>query len=308
MVHQVAVIGEGVIDRFLEPAGPRDVIGGSPLNTAVALQRAGVNCDWWGRMSTSVEGDALVDYASRNGVAGSTIVRDDSPATLVTIELNADGVPSYGFHLDGASDWGWTESELDELGRYSVIQIGSLTSVIEPGSTALLHRLKKLRSSSTPPIITFDPNARPKAAKSSEDADRIRARVLELLAIADFVKVSDEDLEWLVPSLDPEASAAHWSTLGPRLVVMTCGAQGSLAFRNGQQLTRVASTNVDVVDTVGAGDTFMAWLLRSIVEDHAGTIPEDVNQVAAMLSSAAKAAAITCSRKGCNPPQRAEVL
>ncbi len=305
---EVAVIGEGVIDRFLESSGARDVIGGSPLNTAVALRRAGVECDWWGRMSTGAEGEALVAYAAENGVAGVGVLRVDSPATLVTIELNSQGVPAYGFHLEGASDWGWTSEELQGLSAYKVIQIGSLTSVLEPGSSALLARLRELKASATPPVITFDPNARPKAVKSVDEAQQVRSRVSEFLTIADFVKVSDEDLDWLNPGVAALDSAQIWSTVGPKLVVMTRGSEGAIAFCDGKVVASTPGVKVDVVDTVGAGDTFMAWLLRSLVEEYAANIPLDTEAVTAMLTQSAAAAAVTCSRKGCNPPRREEIL
>ena len=308
MPAKVAVVGEAVIDRFLEPNGARDVIGGSPLNTAVALRRAGVECDWWGRMSSGTEGEALAAYAEDNSVGGNRVLRTDEPATLVTIELNAAGVPSYGFHLDGASDWGWTTDELSGLKEFSVIQIGSLATVMEPGSSALLETLSALAALENPPLISFDPNARPKAAKDSDDAQRMRNRVEQFVSLSNFIKVSDEDLEWLHPNSDPLNSAAQWSLKGPELVIMTRGSEGAVAFRHGFEVASTPGLHVDVVDTVGAGDTFMAWLLRCIVEEHNLQVPTDAADIAHIMSEAAHAAAITCSRKGCNPPLRAEVL
>jgi fructokinase len=308
MSATVAVIGEAVIDRFLESDGPRDVIGGSPLNTAVALKRAGVDVNWWGRMSSGPEGAALVAYADENGVGGSSVKIVDEPATLVTIELNAEGVPSYGFYLEGAADWGWSVSDLGGLSDYKVLQIGSLGAVLEPASSAILQVITEMKASGTAPLITYDPNARPKAANNEAEANRVRARVEELVAVADLVKVSDEDLEWLHQGVDPLESARLWSTAGPRLVVMTRGGSGAVAFVDGQEIASVPGVLTEVVDTVGAGDTFMAWLLRSIVAEHSCTVPSDLDAVTRVLTQAAQAAAITCSRKGCNPPFAAEVL
>lgn len=308
MSARVAVIGEAVIDRFLEPEGPRDVIGGSPLNTAVALKRAGVDVNWWGRMSDGTEGKALLAYAEQNGVSGDSVRVVSEPATLVTIELNDQGVPNYGFYLDGAADWGWTQDDLNGLRNYDVIQIGSLGAVLEPGSSAILSTIQNLRDSSPAPLISYDPNARPKAAKDEAEANRVRARVEEFIAVSDLVKVSDEDLEWLHGGVDPSESARIWSTRGPQLVVMTRGGEGAIAFAHGQEIARIPGVQTTVVDTVGAGDTFMAWLLRSVVADHSAQLPTDINAILVMLKQAAQAAAITCSRKGCVPPYASEVL
>lgn len=309
MNHQVAVIGEGVIDRFLEGNGQRDVIGGSPLNTAVAARRTGIEATWYNRVSTSPEGQAIAAYARDNSVAGPGMLMVDEPASIVSIEINEAGVPQYQFALEGASDWNWSEAEMDAfLSAAPVLQVGSLTAVLEPVSSALLSALRSAKKRRTPPLLCYDPNARPKAAADAASADRMRRRVLDFVAIADLVKVSDEDLEWLAPGVPPTASATTWSTLGPKLVIMTRGADGSAAFANGVKVCDVDSTPTDLVDTVGAGDTFMAWLLRAVVQDFGNAIPMQPQDIATMLRQAGQAAAITCSRKGCNPPYRAEVL
>lgn len=308
MRDAVAVVGEGVIDRFIGAGVVSDVIGGSPLNTAVALQRAGVNADWWGRMSTGSEGRALLTYAHANKVAGKGLRTVDEPATIVTIELDSNGIPTYGFHLEGAADWGWSCADLADLSDYAVVQVGSLAAVIEPGSTALLQRIRALSTSSSRPLISYDPNARPSAFTNDDDARRVRHRVEEFVQIVDLIKVSDEDLEWLHPDVNPEVSAAKWSTQGPSLVVVTRGEAGAIAFRDGAPCADIPGSSTQVVDTVGAGDTFMAWLLRGIVFEHEGSIPTEDARITALLEQAAKAAAITCSREGCNPPLLHEVL
>ena len=309
MSTAVAVLGEGVIDRFERTTGVQDVIGGSPLNTAVALRRAGVDSTWWNRVSTDAEGQAIFDYAQLNGVAGAGVFRVPEPTSIVTVRLNEAGVPAYEFSLDGAADWGWAEAELAGFDLpYSVLQVGSLTTALEPGCTRLYEHLLALHSRSQRPLVAFDPNARPKAARDEAHADLMRARALAIVPLADLVKVSDEDLEWLAPEAPPSATAMKWSTLGPRLVVMTKGAEGAAAFVEGVMVAEVPIHRLPLVDTVGAGDTFMAWLLRSVVVDHGVSVPVEPAAVAKMLEQAAKAAAINCSRAGCVPPTLAEVL
>jgi fructokinase len=306
MKQQVAVIGEGVIDRFFDFEGSRDVIGGSPLNTAVALRRAGVDATWWAKISNTDEGSAILSYAQSNGVAGAGAKTIDAAAAIVGIHLNADGVPSYDFALENAADWQWQPEDFEGLAAYTAVQIGSLTSVMEPGAGHIFHALQYLRTKTGRPLISYDPNIRPKAADSAEAAARIRNSVQKLLTVADVVKVSDEDLEWLDPNQDPAKTAQQWSqTPGVQIVVMTRGANGAVAFVNGNLAAEVAGVKVEVIDTVGAGDTFMAWLLMQILES--GQVPTDSAQLTSILALSAKAAAVTCSRAGCNPPLRNEV-
>jgi fructokinase len=306
MNQQVAVIGEGVIDRFFDAAVSRDVIGGSPLNTAVALRRAGVDATWWAKISNTAEGTAILGYAQNNGVAGEGAEILDAPAAIVGIHLNAEGVPSYDFALDNAADWQWQPEDFVGLASYSAVQVGSLTSVIEPGAGNIYKALQNLRTTAHRPLISYDPNIRPKAADSAESAARIRGYVQKLLSVADIVKVSDEDLEWIDANQESAETARQWSqTPSIQIVVMTRGANGAAAFVNGKLVAEVPGVKVEVIDTVGAGDTFMAWLLMQILET--GRVPEDPTELTSILSLSAKAAAVTCSRAGCNPPLRDEV-
>lgn len=309
MSARVAVLGEGLIDRFVRASGVEDVIGGSPLNTAVALRRAGVEATWWNRVSSDPEGELIYQYALRNEVVGEGVIRTSEPTGVVTIHIDDRGVPSYDFALTGAADWGWQEQELEGFDSpYAVLQVGSLTTALEPGAAVLFSHLQRLHQRAERPLISFDPNARPQAATDDRRAEQMRQRALDLVPLADLVKVSDEDLAWLAPGTPPTATALAWSTAGPQLVVMTKGAEGAAAFVGGVKVAEVPVHPLPLVDTVGAGDTFMAWLLRSVVVDHAVSVPTEPTAVAQMLRSAAKAAAITCSRAGCNPPALAEVV
>jgi fructokinase len=307
MKQQVAVIGEGVIDRFIEPTGVRDVIGGSPLNTAVAMRRAGVDATWWAKVSNSVEGKAIFSYAQQNSVTGPNTSTVEAPAAIVNIELNSAGIPRYDFAIANAADWQWSVEDLEGLSEFIAVQVGSLTSVMEPAASNILRTLNALRTRSEQrPTISYDPNIRPKAADSPEDEKRIKAIVQQLVAVADIVKVSDEDLEWIDTDTPPAETARGWSELeGVQLVVMTRGANGAIAFAGGEEVAEIPGVQVEVVDTVGAGDTFMAWLLKGILDN--GSVPKESDHVAAILHKAAKAAAVTCSRSGCNPPLLSEV-
>lgn len=307
MNQQVAVIGEGVIDRFFDAVDSRDVIGGSPLNTAVALRRAGIDATWWAKISNTAEGQAILEYAQSNGVAGDGTSIIDAPAAIVGIHLNPEGVPSYDFALENAADWQWQPADFFHLSKYAAVQVGSLTSVIEPGAGHILHALQNLQRLPNRPLISYDPNIRPKAADSAEAARRIRSYVEQHLRVADVVKVSDEDLQWLDSINEPADTARQWSLIpSVQIVVMTRGADGAAAFIDGALVAEVAGIQVEVADTVGAGDTFMAWLLMQILE--LGKVPTEAPAITLLLTTSAKAAAVTCSRAGCNPPLRSEVL
>ena len=300
---KIAVIGEGVIDRFVDESGHRDVLGGSALNAAVALARSGVPCTWFGRMSRDAEGESLVAYAQAEGVAAG-VVRVEEPASIVTVML-AQGSPTYEFALAGASDWGWQTAELSGLSSFDLIQVNSLTAVLEPSSTHLFEYLNSLRNSVSNLIVSYDPNARPRAASTETEAEAMKARIERYVKLANFVKVSDEDLEWIRPDHSPTQTAELWSTWGPAVVIMTRGASGAVAYIDGQEVASIPGVTIELVDTVGAGDTFMAWLLRGI--HHLGHLPTTHDELVSVMSVAARAAAITCSRPGCQPPYEDEV-
>ncbi len=305
---KVAVIGEGVIDRFIDGSSHRDVIGGSGLNTAVAMRRAGVDATWFTRLATDPNGLKLSQYAHDEGVLSDSPFVGKEPASLVKVILKPDGQPSYEFSLEGAVDWNWNSDELQALANgFDIVQIGSLSAVLDPGADLLLQTIRSFKQSSNPPLVTYDPNARPSAAKDEFQAEQMRSRIQAMVQVSDLVKVSDEDLFWLKPGVDPSESARVWSTQGPKLVVLTLGANGSKAFSEGTEIASVSGEKTNVVDTVGAGDTFMAWLVAQIAHDYDSRIPSNSAEVTSLLQTASKAAAITCSREGCKPPYAGEL-
>lgn len=307
-MSKVAVIGEGVIDRFINGDSHTDVIGGSGLNTAVAMKRAGVDAVWFTRLASDTNGIKLSQYARTEGVLADSPIEGLEAASLVKVILQSDGQPTYEFSLEGAVDWNWSESELNQLSnQFAVVQIGSLSAVLDPGADLLRSAVSQLKSGSNPPLITYDPNARPSAAQNGSQAELMRTRIQNMVELADLVKVSDEDLVWLKPGMDPIESARQWSNEGPQLVVLTRGSKGSKAFRHGQEISSIDGEKIDVVDTVGAGDTFMAWLVALIVLKFSCAIPTSSEKITSLLSTASKAAAITCSREGCKPPYANEL-
>lgn len=295
-----AIIGEGVIDRFISNDSYVDVVGGSGLNTAIATRFAGLDADWVTLISKDRPGKTIADYASERGVFPRNTPQISNPTPLVEISLKADGSPNYSFQLDNACDWQWTLESLQVLNTYDVVHLTSLSGVLQPGADALYEFLSSRKPSL---LFTYDPNARPSALKPHEESFA-KSRIVELVRLANIVKVSEEDLHWISP-MSANESAARWSTLGPTFVVLTRGEEGVSLFIDGQLIAEIAGVHTQVIDTVGAGDTIMAWILHTIEKE--GTLPSPTALVSG-LKLAVKAAAITCSRQGCKPPKASEVL
>ncbi len=307
---KATVVGEVVIDRFFQADGSAmDVVGGSASNTAIALQRAGVETALRARFSRDAAGRVLRAHNEAEHLDLSAAPDVDEPASIVEVRLAADGQPAYVFRLEGAADWQWTAEELATPlpEGTGVVLVGSIASVRSPGGPRTRDWLTQL---SPRPLIAFDPNARPAAAQTEEAAREMRAGVADWCRIADFIKVSDEDLRWLSPGVAENHQAAAWSQ-DAAFVVMTRGANGSAVFVDGEMVCEVPGERIEVADTVGAGDTFMAWLIRGTLlatEQHSlRELAHDTGALRAIVTKAGRAAAINCTRRGCNPPFAEEV-
>ena len=307
---RATVIGEVVIDRFFQPDGSvTDVPGGSAANTAIALQRSGVQTSLRARFSRDAAGRALRAHNAAELLDLSAAPDVDDPASVVEIRLADDGQPTYVFRLAGAADWQWTAEELATPlpSETALVHVGSLASVLEPGGPRIRDWIDSLPSR---PLISFDPNARPAAVERGEQAEALRAGVRAWCRIADFIKVSDEDLRWLAPGIPEGEQAAAWSR-DTGFVVMTRGGAGSAVYVEGRLVLEVPAAPVTVVDTVGAGDTFMAWLIRGVLlaceSRTLHDLAHDDAALRAIVETAGRAAAITCSRRGCNPPHLVEM-
>src|SRR5262245_13518118 len=277
----VAVIGEGVADAFPSSATSdgldlRVRPGGSPLNTAVALARLDVPTRFLGRLSRGLLGTMLREHLAASGVDLSASVVADGTACLAIAAVDAEGRTSYEFYLRGATDWDWRPEEL-AAGRVAGavgVHTGSLALALQPGAALIEALLSAARAGAT---ISIDPNVRPGIVP----AEAYRAAIERWCALADIVRLSDEDLAVLRPGAAFDDVCAEWHAAGVRLVVLTRGGEGALASLSGARVA-VPAVPVDVVDTVGAGDSFTAGLLRWLwLHGHlrarlAGTKPDDV--------------------------------
>lgn len=306
----MTVVGEVVIDRFFHADGSVvDVAGGSSANTAIALQRSGIDTALRARFSVDDAGRALRAHNAAEGLDLTGAPDAAEPASIVEVRLAADGQPSYVFRLSGAADWQWTDAELATPlpPGTQLVHFGSIAAVWQPGAGRMREWIAQL---SPRPLVSFDPNARPAAAATDADAALMRNGIEAWVRIADFVKVSDEDLRWIAPGVSEDEHAKRWSQ-ETAFVVMTRGADGASVFVDGEHLFDVPGMRTTVVDTVGAGDTFMAWLIRGVLialeQQSLAKLAHNTAALKDIVTLAAKAAAVTVSRRGCNPPTLADL-
>ncbi|MFG3041073.1 carbohydrate kinase [Streptomyces sp. NPDC048330] len=291
------VIGECVADIVRAP-GVADRVhpGGSPANVAYGLGRLGRDVTLLTQLADDPAGRLIGDHLGSAGVRVEVGgVPDRTPSAIVG--LDAEGRASYAF------DIAWTmEAPLARPAPAPThVHIGSIAAVTEPGAAAVRALVEEFRGRA---LVSYDPNVRP--ALMGDRAGAV-ARVERCVALGDLVKASDEDLAWLYPGDSPEAVAARWLGLGPALVMVTRGAEGSLAF------TRRATVSADapavpVVDTVGAGDSFMAAVLHGLAPRTSAQLAGlGAEHLAGLLRRAAAAAAFTVARAGARLPDRDEL-
>jgi fructokinase len=279
--------------------------GGSVFNTAVAAARLGVKTGFYSGLSTDLFGERLSAVLTAAGVDHSLAARSDRPTTLAFVTLS-EGQARYAFYDENTAGRMLTEADLPDLpADVSAVFFGGISLVVEPCAEAY----GALAARAAPDrLVMLDPNIRPGFIT---DEARFRARMERMLAAADIVKISDEDLEWLMGEGPLAQRAAQLLETGPALILVTEGAEGATAYGAGDPL-RMAAQRVEVVDTVGAGDTFNAGFLAGLADAgvmdkasvHAGLSPEVLEGA---LGLGVRAAAVTVSRAGANPPRRDEL-
>jgi len=285
---RVWVAGEALID--LVPLGDSRVpiVGGGPANTAKALAKLGMSTSFIGGISSDKYGNSI--SAELAGVDLGLSLRSDLPTALAIVSLDEKGSASYEFKLECTATFDFSRSWLP-ASTPDLLHIGTLATIIEPGASELFEWAKVLNV----PIV-FDPNVRPSVLA---DKSRYREAVERWAGISKVVKLSSEDLEWL-----GYEDTSEFFQLGAELVVVTKGALGITGFTKSGSVS-VPGVKVDVVDTVGAGDTVGAILVEGLVNyEFSELLGEKLFEV---LTRAAKAASITCSRAGANPPTTEEL-
>jgi fructokinase len=297
---EVWVCGEVLIDLIPDGTEPTAVVGGGPANTAKALARVGVDTQFIDGISTDNYGLMVKEELLNSGIKLDYVKYSDKPTCLAIVSLNEKGSASYEFVIEGTATFDFSQRWLPNPAELkpSLLYTGTLATIIEPGASELFTWAQSVAK--VAPII-FDPNIR---AAVVSDRKIYLSQVERWVAISSAVKVSKDDLTWLYPSLEIDQIVDHWLTMGVLLVVVTFGDQGLAAYRLGEKI-KVDAIKVKVVDTVGAGDTVGAILVEAIVNDGLDSLIGDRLEV--MLKRAAKAAAITVSRAGANPPTGEEI-
>jgi fructokinase len=307
----VTVLGECVADTFADPGRSglgelalRALPGGGPANTAVALARLGTPTRFLGRFSNDVFGTLFRDRLSASGVDLTGSVSAPEPSTLAVADLDETGQATYTFYADSAADWQWTADELAATQQDDAVCLhtGSLALVRQPGAGHIEDHLASAREHVT---VSVDPNVRPLLVPPSA----YRERLPRWCALADILRLSEDDLALLLPGAGLEEACDTWHAAGAQLVVITLGGRGALASLDGHRVT-VPTPAIDIVDTVGAGDSFTAGLLHRLAAlGHLGGRLDrlSLEEVADACSFATHVAAMTCSVPGANPP-RAEHL
>jgi len=279
--------------------------GGAVFNTAIALGRLGSDTSLYTGVSDDLFGTLLKDTLAASNVGTAHLRTMDADSTLAFVQLT-NGNASYTFYARNTADTMLTPADLPTAPEAKALFFGGISLCTDPTASTLQEFM---RAHSDTCLTMIDPNIR---AAFIKDEASYRARLHDMIGLADILKISDEDLNWLVPdSTDIAAQLAKLTNGAPKLAFVTKGAEGAVAFHGNTQIGQTAATPVTVADTIGAGDTFNAGLLH--VLDTEGALSKsfacapDPEIVQAALALAVRAAGITVSRTGANPPWAREL-
>ncbi|MFK0279029.1 carbohydrate kinase [Streptomyces sp. NPDC090499] len=299
----IVVAGEALIDLVPQGTGAlaalQPALGGGPYNTAVALGRLGSATAFCSRASGDAFGEALLDGLRRAGVDVSLVERGPEPTTLAAATIDPRGSAAYSFYVEGTADRLFTApAGLPATTR--AVSFGTLSLVLEPGASAYEELMRDAAGQGL--FTALDPNIR---AGLIADPDAYRARFKSWLPSVTLLKLSEEDALWL------GGTPHEWLAAGPSAVVITHGGDGLSAFTRDGTVYAVPGEEVAVVDTIGAGDTVNAALLHGLAVQDAlsaeSLLGLDADGWTRLLRFAARAAAITCSRAGAEPPYASEL-
>lgn len=313
----IVVIGEALIDLISkEPGKYEAVVGGANANVALALAVRGEKQAFLGRISSDGFGQQIRNHLSSHGVNLDYAIAAKEQTTLAVATIDSKGVASYSFYTKDTADWGWTAEELPSLAKLKelgvqAIQYGCLGMAIGPGNKVIESWLKAVHQAD---VITLSHDLNIRPALGFDRKEEL-ARVEQLNQISHIIKASDADIEWLfdLPAgSDLDEVAGGWSK--GKLVILTRGGDGVSLYQN-QKRIDVPGFSVKLVDTVGAGDTFISTFLAELSNASAlGSGPAEKlsrlseQQLIDFARTANAAAAIVCERTGCQPPTKEQIL
>lgn len=299
---RVLVVGESLVDVVRTSGGDSVHPGGSPLNVAVGLQRLDVPTTLHSSFGVDAHGIAISQRLEASGVTIAPGTINDHATSVALATIGPDGAATYSFSID------WDPKPV-EVAQSTVdaLHVGSIAAALEPGASRVERLTAELRPSA---IISFDPNIRPQLMGS---VDTARPRIERFIALSDVVKASDEDLGWLYPGCTIDEILDGWLARGPALVVVTRGDSGANAL-TAQGSVYVPAPPAAVVDTIGAGDSFMSGLLAALsdlellrVERRGALHSLSAADTTRILEFAVRCAALTVARPGADPPSRADL-
>ena len=303
---RIALVGEALIDF----AGAGNLAfqghsGGSPLNSAVACARLGQPTGYLTQLSTDLFGEHLLNEMQANGIDTRFVTRSDDPPTIAFVQRTPT-TNRYAFYAAGSADSRWQPTRLPELPESCrFVHFGSISLLQDPAAASITDFIE---SNAGKRVIVFDPNVRLSLIK---DLAVYRQRVQRWLKSTDLLKLSDEDVETLVPGVSLDEAGMKLLETGPKAVVITRGGEGAVLYRTDHAPMPIVAPKIKLADTIGAGDTFTAGLSVALLNQ---SVTEAV-QLASLtdaawfevLRFAATAAALNCTREGANPPTLDEV-
>ncbi|MEM7286695.1 MAG: carbohydrate kinase [Actinomycetota bacterium] len=289
--------GEALVDLVPDP-----VPGGGPMNVAIAASRLGVPSAFLGRVSTDAHGERIWAHLVANGVDLRVAERGDEPTARAIVEHTPK--LRFRFEGEGTADQALTSSALEPLGAGPHILHGGTLGLFRGRTAEVLAEAAERHAG----IVSLDPNVRPQIIDDRQRWDHFHDR---WVAVTHLYRGSDEDFDWIWPGRSADSCTAELLARGVRAVVVTLGPDGALVYTP-QGDVRVPGVEVEVVDTVGAGDTFVAGVLSSLAARGLAGNPDALGALgdadwSAIAGFAARAAAITCSRPGADPPTAAEL-
>jgi fructokinase len=299
-IGQVWVCGEVLIDLIPDGKERKAIVGGGPANTAKALAKLGIATQFIDGISSDQYGQIALKELQQDGVLLDYVNFSKKPTALAIVSLSDAGTATYEFVIDETATFDFSHTWLPDpfILKPALLHIGTLVTAIEPAAS-ILHEWASQVAEVAP--VVFDPNIRPAVMGNR---DLYVAAVEKWVAISACVKVSDDDLYWLYPDEKIKSVVNRWLSDGVALVVVTYGAKGITGYTS-SEVVAVDAVKVEVVDTVGAGDTVGAVLVEAIIEKGLSNLTGDLLRNA--LVRAAGAAAITCSRTGARPPSKMEL-
>ncbi len=303
--------GDALFDMFSTPTDThgsvalQGFVGGSPMNVASGLARLGHSSRYFTKLSSDMFGQRMRGWLDANNIDTSLALDTDLNTTLAIVELAEDGSASYVFYTSNTADVSVAKSELpaDLPDDIKLLHFGSYSTAVEPTASSLAH-FARVQSANR--VISYDPNLRPSI---EPDIDKWREMFALYAASASVIKASDEDIATLLGENREDAFVADCFSHGAQLVFITRGGEGASGFKPDGSSEHCGGVRVEVVDTVGAGDTFQAATLHWLqANGHLGqaTISGEVD-IRASMEFAIRAAAITCTRKGADLPTLSEL-